>query len=207
MIHFKIAHICGLVTARSSLFHNTYKYNKSLGEKFYLHIRKVRFHNFNDLTNRLSFFFCFGCRNYSAGQSKSKACKNEAEEVKLDLEAELAEAKKQKEISDLKVKRGPKFKKNNKKRKTNEVSQDKVPSPEKKLKLDINRDLIKPKEARFIFPLDIIQLPFFEILEDPILKRMIETEKENAYKSQNWPIVPYFRNQLLVDLLEIIWPN
>ena len=137
-------------------------------------------------------------------EAKLQACKNEAEEVKLDLEAELAEAKKQKEISDLKVKRGPKFKKNNKKRKTNEVSQDKVPSPEKKLKLDINRDLIKPKEARFIFPLDIIQLPFFEILEDPILKRMIETEKENAYKSQNWPIVPYFRNQLLVDLLEII---
>ena len=53
------------------LYFTTYKYNKSLGEKFYLHIRKVRFHNFNDLTNRLSFFFSFGCRNYSAGQSKS----------------------------------------------------------------------------------------------------------------------------------------
>ena len=136
-------------------------------------------------------------------EAQLQACKNEAEEVKLDLEAELAEAKKQKEISDLKVKRGPNFKKNNKKRKTNEVSQDKLPSPEKKLKLDFNRDLLKAKQARFIFPLDMIRLPLFEIPEDPFLKRMRDTEKEKAYKSQNWPIVPYFRNQLLVDLLEI----
>ena len=51
----------------------------------------------------------------------------------------------------------------------------------------------------------MIRLPFFEIKEDPVLKRIRETVKVNANKSQNWPLVPYFRNQLLVDLLEIIW--
>ena len=53
----------------------------------------------------------------------------------------------------------------------------------------------------FVSPLNMIRFPFFEILEDPITKRMMEEEKQ---KSQDWPIVPFFRNSFLVDLLAII---
>ena len=137
-------------------------------------------------------------------EAQLQACKNEADEVKFDLEAKLAEKKS--EISGSKLKRGPRSnKKKNRKRKAIEGALVKVNSPEKKLKLEINRDLIKYKEAQIIFPLNMIRLPSLDILEDPILKRMVETEK--ACKSQNWPIVPFFKNQLLVDLLEIIGKN
>ena len=141
-------------------------------------------------------------------EAQLQACRNEAEEVKLDLEAKLAEKKT--EISGSKLKRRPRSnKKKNMKRKAMEGALVKVKSPEKKLKLEINRDLIKYKEAQFIFPLDMIRLPSFDILEDPILERqrMVETQRVNSYKSQNWPIVPFFKNQLLVDLLEIIGKN
>ena len=141
-------------------------------------------------------------------EAQLQACKNEAEEVKLDLEAKLAEKKT--EISGSKLKRRPRSnKKKNMKRKAMEGALVKVKSPEKKLKLEINRDLIKYQEAQFIFPLDMIRLPSFDILEDPILKRqrMVETQRINSYKSHNWPIVPFYKNQLLVDLLEIIGKN
>ena len=134
-------------------------------------------------------------------EAQLQACKNEAEEAKLDLEAKLAQ--KQTQISESKLKRGPRSrKKNNRKRKAVEGALVKVNSPGKKLKLEINRELIKCKDSQFIFPLDMIRLPSF--VRDPILRRMVETEKEKASKLQNWPIVPFFRNQLLVDLLEIL---
>lgn len=134
-------------------------------------------------------------------EAQLQACKNEAEEVKLDLEAKLAE--KQTKISGSKQKRGPRSrKKNSRKRKAVEGALVKVNSPEKKLKLEINRELIRCKDAQFIYPLDLIRLSSF--VRDPILKRIVETEEEKASKSKNWPIVPFFKNQFLVDLLEII---
>ena len=117
---------------------------------------------------------------------------NEAEEVKLDLEAKLVakENEMKAKLSILKTSRGPR----SLKRQSTEVAPVKLNSPEKKLKLEINR-------ASFVSPLDMFRFPVFEILEDPITKRMMEEEKQ---KSQVWPIVPFFKNSFLVDLLAII---
>merc|ERR1712228_12595 len=98
-----------------------------------------------------------------------------------------------------------KLKKNPSKRKAAATKQnvktiERLPSP-KKLKLDINKEVFK--QPFFELTLDLYRLPAFEMLKVPSISDLPPVQTPTI-ESFNWPLVPYYTNSLLVDLLNII---
>ena len=78
---------------------------------------------------------------------------------------------------------------------------DKVSSSTKKLKLEINKDVLK--DPLLLSPLVMLRLPVFEMMKPPSTY-IAPTTQENLSDS-NYPVVLYSRNTLLDQLLTILY--
>jgi len=117
-------------------------------------------------------------------------------QMKSEFESKM-NTKPKNTIKDTKLKKNP----SKRKAATKHVkTMERLPSP-KKLKLDINKEVFK--QPFFELTLDLYRLPAFEMLKVPSISDLPPVQTQTT-ESSNWPLVPYYTNSLLVDLLNII---
>ena len=90
--------------------------------------------------------------------------------------------------------------KTSKRKSIKQMSSTEVVLPSKKLKIELHPEVFTT--PRFLSPLDMLRLPLFEFPDASCANIISETT--TVTERPSWPIVPYYSNPLLVDLLEKI---
>ena len=129
----------------------------------------------------------------------------ELESMKVDLEKRYTErsesdVKSSKEsIVESKAMSNSKAKPS-KRKSSKQMSSTEVVLPSKKLKIELHPEVFTT--PRFLSPLDMLRLPLFEFPDASCANIISQTT--TVTERPSWPLIPYYSNPLLVDLLEKI---